>query len=64
MHPAQDLDSFQAGFWRAQMDAVEREEPDFKPGAGQLPLARIKKVMKSDQEVKVGTEYYFEARGR
>lgn len=34
------------------MDAVERDNPDFKTYP--LPLARIKKVMKSDEEVKVG----------
>ena len=33
------------------MDFVERENPDFKTYP--LPLARIKKVMKSDEEVKV-----------
>lgn len=33
------------------MDNVEREEPDFKNYP--LPLARIKKVMKSDEDVKV-----------
>ena len=34
------------------METVEREEMD---GRGvSLPLARIKKVMKSDEEVKVG----------
>ena len=33
------------------MSYVERESPDFKTYP--LPLARIKKVMKSDEEVKV-----------
>jgi hypothetical protein len=33
------------------MDGVERETPDFK--TYNLPLARIKKVMKSDEEVKM-----------
>lgn len=35
-----------------QMDGVEREEQDGKVNVS-LPLARIKKVMKSDEEVKV-----------
>lgn len=34
------------------MDMVEGETPDWK--SYNLPLARIKKVMKSDEEVKVG----------
>lgn len=34
------------------MDMVEGETPDWKSYS--LPLARIKKVMKSDEEVKVG----------
>lgn len=33
------------------MDGVEGETPDFK--TYNLPLARIKKVMKSDEEVKM-----------
>jgi nuclear transcription factor Y gamma len=34
------------------MAVVERDNPDFKTYP--LPLARIKKVMKSDEDVKVG----------
>lgn len=34
------------------MGVVERDNPDFRTYP--LPLARIKKVMKSDEEVKVG----------
>lgn len=34
------------------MDYVEKDNPDFRTFP--LPLARIKKVMKSDEEVKVG----------
>jgi hypothetical protein len=51
VEPHQDLDSFLESFWTRQM-AVERDNPDFKTYP--LPLARIKKVMKSDEDVKVG----------
>ena len=47
----QALESFLEEFWTRQMEVVEEEEPDFK-NVG-LPLARIKKVMKSDEEVKM-----------
>ncbi|SNX82941.1 related to CCAAT-binding transcription factor subunit aab-1 [Melanopsichium pennsylvanicum] len=62
VHACQDLDDFQASFWRYQMDLVEQGGDadgnivDFKSGLptqGQLPLARIKKVMKSDDQVKM-----------
>ncbi|PWY98510.1 histone-fold-containing protein [Testicularia cyperi] len=62
VHPSQDLDDFQESFWRYQMDLVEQGGDadgnmiDFKSGLptqGQLPLARIKKVMKSDDQVKM-----------
>jgi hypothetical protein len=49
--PHQDLNDFLESFWTRQMDGVERETPDFK--TYNLPLARIKKVMKSDEEVKM-----------
>lgn len=49
--PHQDLHSFLESFWTRQMDTVEGETPDWK--SYNLPLARIKKVMKSDEEVKV-----------
>lgn len=52
VEPHQDLDSFLESFWTRQMAVVERDNPDFKTYP--LPLARIKKVMKSDEEVKVG----------
>ena len=52
VEPHQDLDSFLETFWTRQMAVVERDNPDFKTYP--LPLARIKKVMKSDEEVKVG----------
>lgn len=62
MHASQDLDEFQESFWKYHMDLVEQGGDgeggiiDFKSGTptgGQLPLARIKKVMKSDDQVKV-----------
>jgi hypothetical protein len=51
VEPHQDLDSFLESFWTRQMAVVERDNPDFKTYP--LPLARIKKVMKSDEDVKV-----------
>jgi len=38
------------------MAVVERDNPDFKTYP--LPLARIKKVMKSDEDVKVGHDHF------
>ena len=38
-------------FWHEEMTKVQSSEPNFKMHP--LPLARIKKVMKSDPEVKV-----------
>ena len=38
-------------FWQSQLSAIEHGELDFK--TFQLPLARIKKVMKTDDDVKV-----------
>ncbi|KAI8098184.1 histone-fold-containing protein [Gilbertella persicaria] len=45
--PAFDL----THFWTEQMQEIGSNEPDFKNHA--LPLARIKKVMKTDQDVKM-----------
>ena len=45
------LSDFLRSFWQRQVDAAENEAPDFRHPP--LPLARIKKVMKSDPEVKV-----------
>lgn len=42
--------SILSNFWQAQMQLLEQSEVDFKNY--QLPLARIKKVMKTDDEVK------------
>ncbi|WVR08921.1 hypothetical protein IAU60_005980 [Kwoniella sp. DSM 27419] len=51
IEPHQDLNSFLESFWTRQMDTVEGETPDWK--SYNLPLARIKKVMKSDEEVRM-----------
>jgi nuclear transcription factor Y, gamma len=45
------LHEFLRSFWQRQVDTAENETPDYRHPA--LPLARIKKVMKSDPEVKV-----------
>lgn len=55
VEPHQDLNDFLESFWTRQMGNVERENPDFKTYP--LPLARIKKVMKSDEAVKVGSVF-------
>lgn len=39
-----------SNFWQAQLQNIEEGELDFKNY--QLPLARIKKVMKTDEDVK------------
>lgn len=50
--PATGYPAFDLGkFWTEQMHMAENFESDFKTHP--LPLARIKKVMKTDQEVKV-----------
>ncbi|EIN04272.1 hypothetical protein PUNSTDRAFT_76432, partial [Punctularia strigosozonata HHB-11173 SS5] len=41
---------FLRNFWQRQVDTAENETPDYRHPA--LPLARIKKVMKSGPEVK------------
>lgn len=61
VEPHQDLDSFLETFWTRQMAVVERDNPDFKTYP--LPLARIKKVMKSDEDVKVGSSSRISAQG-
>jgi hypothetical protein len=45
------LNEFLKSFWQRQVDAAEQETPDYRHPP--LPLARIKKVMKSDPDVKV-----------
>lgn len=52
VQPGEPLHEFLPTFWRRQIDAAEQETPDYRHPP--LPLARIKKVMKSDPEVKVG----------
>jgi nuclear transcription factor Y gamma len=42
--------SLLANFWQAQLQIIEQGDLDFKNY--QLPLARIKKVMKTDDDVK------------
>jgi len=46
------LNEFLKAFWQRQVDAAEQETPDYRHPP--LPLARIKKVMKSDPDIKVG----------
>ncbi|KAF5309174.1 hypothetical protein D9619_012762 [Psilocybe cf. subviscida] len=45
------LNTFLQSFWQRQIDAAEQETPDYRHPP--LPLARIKKVMKSDPDVKM-----------
>ena len=47
----QPLHEFLSSFWQRQVDAAEEETPDYRHPP--LPLARIKKVMKNDPDVKV-----------
>ncbi|KAG9119575.1 hypothetical protein FRC07_005343 [Ceratobasidium sp. 392] len=51
VQPGDTLESFLRYFWQSQIATAEREDPDFKHPP--LPLARIKKVMKSDPDVKM-----------
>jgi nuclear transcription factor Y gamma len=51
VQPGDTLEGFLRYFWQSQIATAEREDPDFKHPP--LPLARIKKVMKSDPDVKV-----------
>jgi len=51
VQPGEPLNDFLRSFWQRQVDAAEQETPDYRHPP--LPLARIKKVMKSDPEVKV-----------
>ena len=51
VQPGEPLNDFLRSFWQRQIDAAEQETPDYRHPP--LPLARIKKVMKSDPEVKV-----------
>ncbi|KAH8115651.1 histone-fold-containing protein [Phellopilus nigrolimitatus] len=51
VQPGDLLPDFLRGFWQRQVDTAEQETPDFRHPP--LPLARIKKVMKSDPDVKM-----------
>ncbi|THU90299.1 histone-fold-containing protein [Dendrothele bispora CBS 962.96] len=51
VHAGQPLNDFLRSFWQRQIDAAEQETPDYRHPP--LPLARIKKVMKSDPDVKM-----------
>jgi len=51
VQPGEPLQEFLPSFWRRQIDAAEQETPDYRHPP--LPLARIKKVMKSDPDVKM-----------
>lgn len=49
------LNEFLRSFWQRQVDSAEQETPDYRHPP--LPLARIKKVMKSDPDVKVSHKH-------
>lgn len=51
VQPGELLNDFLRSFWQRQVDSAENETPDYRHPP--LPLARIKKVMKSDPDVKV-----------
>ncbi|KDR71088.1 hypothetical protein GALMADRAFT_254272 [Galerina marginata CBS 339.88] len=51
VQPGEPLNEFLRSFWQRQIDAAEQETPDYRHPP--LPLARIKKVMKSDPDVKM-----------
>ena len=53
VQPGVYLNEFLPSFWQRQINAAEQETPDYRHPL--LPLARIKKVMKSDPDVKVRT---------
>ena len=53
----QPLPEFLKSFWERQIATAEQETPDYRHPP--LPLARIKKVMKSDPDVKVSSKPFF-----
>ncbi|KAL0568293.1 Transcriptional activator hap5 [Marasmius crinis-equi] len=61
VQPGDALNDFLRSFWQRQVNEAEQETPDYRHPA--LPLARIKKVMKSDPDVKMiaadGTEFSY-----
>lgn len=54
VQPGEPLSEFLRSFWQRQVDTAEQETPDYRHPP--LPLARIKKVMKSDPDVKVSPD--------
>jgi nuclear transcription factor Y gamma len=56
VQPGDTLEGFLKYFWQCQIATAEQDEPDFKHPP--LPLARIKKVMKNDPEVKVSDRIF------
>ena len=57
VQPGEPLQEFLHSFWRRQVDAAEQDTPDYRHPP--LPLARIKKVMKSDPDVKVRSFLFY-----
>lgn len=51
MNPGEGNTTFEHQFWQEKLHELEQAQFDFKQH--QLSLARIKKVMKSDQDVNV-----------
>ncbi|THV01817.1 histone-fold-containing protein [Dendrothele bispora CBS 962.96] len=51
VQPGESLNDFLRSFWQRQIDSAENEIIDYKHPV--LPLARIKKVMKTDPDVKM-----------
>lgn len=51
VQPGEPLHEFLRSFWQRQIDQAEQETIDYRHPP--LPLARIKKVMKSDPDVKM-----------
>ncbi|KAF8148824.1 hypothetical protein B0H34DRAFT_199643 [Crassisporium funariophilum] len=51
VQPGQMLEEFLPSFWQKHVSTAEEETPDYRHPP--LPLARIKKVMKSDPDVKM-----------
>lgn len=55
VQPGDALPDFLRRFWQRQVSTAEKEKPDWKHPS--LPIARIKKVMKSDPDVKVVSDF-------
>ena len=51
VQPGEPLNDFLRSFWQRQIDSAENETMDYKHPV--LPLARIKKVMKMNPDVKL-----------